>query len=68
MKARGRTLQRGRDWHGWAWKWSDGGLLEILPSAHPERERPFANRHGRYVRVKFVEVRVARPTRRKRRG
>ena len=62
-----KRLVRGRDWHAWAWKYDCGGFFW---SAAPRRQFGYtlprqpaywkmpADSRGRWVRVKFVEVKT----------
>lgn len=51
---RAKKLVRGRDWHAWVWKWHEDGKLSHLVN-NGERDN-YRNLHGKWVRVKFVEV------------
>ena len=50
--------KRGRDWHAWAWKagstWPRPG--ELFNWAEPKRPTTRPSETGRWVRVRFVEV------------
>jgi hypothetical protein len=60
-----KRLKHGKDWHGWAWKFSHpkyiGGALFGITRI--DREKPLyplysltPQLRGKWVRVKFVEV------------
>jgi len=52
-------IKRGRDWHGWAWKFDDTTIhkteLGWWAECDKPKRQPVAN-GGKWVRVKFVEV------------
>lgn len=54
--------QRGKTWHAWAWKtgkdWPKPG--ELFFFAKPDRPKNKPEPSGKWVRVKFVEVRPRR--------
>ena len=53
-----KRLRRGKDWHGWAWKagkeWDTPG--ELFYGAEPDKPSDKPEPSGKWVRVKFVEV------------
>ena len=52
-----KKLTRGKDWHGWVWKpdggWPDG---KVFYNILPDKAKYGSSAPGRWVRVKFVEV------------
>ena len=54
-------MKRGTDWHAWAWKpmgeWPNRKLFWFAEGTKPDRR---ATESGRWVRVKFVEVKPKR--------
>lgn len=49
--AKRKRLVRGRDWHGWCLKRSDGSLENRATALDMKNDK-------RWVRVKFVEVKL----------
>lgn len=54
VKPRNRRLIQGRDFHAWAWKCTDKCNCGLEDNAQPYRGRTLPG--GRWVRVRFVEV------------
>lgn len=58
-----KRLAQGNDWHGWAWKargfMADGSdcLFHWAEPARPRARNGKPSENGKWVRVKFVEVR-----------
>lgn len=59
-----KRLRRGKDWHGWAWKagkkWPVPG--ELFYMAKPDKPFNKLESSGKWVRVKFVEVKPRKTT------
>jgi len=64
-KPKRKRLVRGKDWHAWAWKQNKSGMLGEYPGrflGFAKGDKPLGDfcptgaGTGRWVRVKFVEV------------
>ena len=58
MATKRKRLVRGKDYDGWALRYEDGTYLVRMLFKAPDREQRNMARilHGKWVRVKFVEV------------
>ncbi len=60
MKSIPDRKRKGKIWHGWAWKagkdWNPAG--QLFNWAEPKKPKKKPEPSGKWVRVRFVEVRV----------
>ncbi len=51
-----RRMKQGRDWHGWAFKAADADTKGFMFWAEHSKPNNRPTEKGKWVRVKFVEI------------